>query len=372
MLKYLVPMLLACLALTGGPAMAQGQVRSRALPSKSQRAWIVKDRLYVEIGVLNAIDPDPNAVAGEAHSYPYGEHFSNRLGDVIPFRVRIFAVHPAGEQSRPIALDFAPLKAGRLTFDRDPENDPDWVMADPTVLAAGEKPLHFPEAPQVVTIRTPDGIERAADLYDIRVFVQTKRRPDPMLFWLEFAYATDVTPNGSLDWKVASTPDFIVSQSRTSDNGNDLCMGNTSTIGHNRPSALAIALCSLGVLLVVVPIGRGVYRVVRPLLTRTVQRDPAEVAWEQIDPVLERTRCEGGFAPNQSDVAVIVRAVKEFYGIKYGVTELKSRQYAVDDGTELYHLLVALERGVLEEGVTLTPSDYAAQVERIERLVPRP
>lgn len=369
MRKYIL-LMLALLALAGGEA--QAQVRGRALPSKQQRAWLVKDRLYVEVGVVNTVDPDPSADPSVPSSFPYGEHFSNRLGDVIPMRVRIFAVHPADDKHPPVALDFAPLKAGRLTHDPDPENDPDWVLADPKALAAGEKPLMFPEAPQVVTIRTPDGKDRNADLWDIRLFVQTKRRPDPMLFWMEFAYATEVTPNGSLDWKVASTPDFIISQSKTADNGNDLSMGNTSTINQNPPKLLAILLCSLGLVLVLVPTGRAVVRIVRPWFSRTVERDPAEKAWSVLGPVLERTRTKEGYALTHRDVEIVVKAVKDFFGITYGVTTLKEKRYAVDDGEELYKVLYSLEHGVLENGAKMDEKDFAKQIERIELLVPRP
>lgn len=379
MRKFTIAMLLALLALGAETAVAQAQ-KGRALPSKAQRAWLVKDRLYVEVGVPNMIDPDPSndpnqdgLVDGMMPSYPYGEHFGNRLGDVIQFRVRIFAVRPADDKHIPVQLDLSALKAGRLTFDPDPENDPDWVIAKPEVLASTEKPLLLPERPQLVTIRTPDGKERDADLWDIRVFVQTKRRPDPMNFWVEFAYATEVTPNGSLDWKLASSPDFVVSQSRTSDNGNDLCMGNTSLVNAGTPRVLPLLLCTLGVVLVLIPTGRAAMKAIRPLMRRELAQDPAERAWEQLQPVLDRTRtADGGYCFSEADVAVVVQAVKEFFGITYGVEQLFERRFAVDDGEELYKVLYSLEHGVLENGAKLTEKDYGKLVARIERLVPKP
>jgi hypothetical protein len=369
---FLCGLTLAFMAFTANAALAQQANRGRAVPSKSQRAWLVKDRLYVEVVVPNAIDPDPNSDPSKPPSYPYGEHFGNRLGDVIPFRVRIFAVHPADESHMPVKLDFAPLKAGRLTFDPDPENDPDWVLADKAVLGAGELPLVLPEAPQVVTIRTPDGRERTADLWDLKLFAQTKRQPNPMQFWLEFAYATQVTPNGTIDWQVATTPDFIVSQSRTSDNGTDLCMGNTSTINQNPPRVLALALCAGGLLLVLIPLGTVIVRKARPVLLREVQLDPAELFWKAVGPVLAAAKVEDGYNFKVEQVAVLVKSLKDFYGIAGGVAQLKERQFAIDDGEEVYKVLYSLEHGVLENGARLKPADYGRIVSRIERLVPRP
>jgi len=374
MRKYIL-LVLALLAFSGGAAQqAQAQQKGRALPNKSQRAWLVKDRLYVEVAVTNAIDPDPTYDPSKAQSFPYGEHFANRLGDVIPIRVRIFAVHPEDDKHQPVALDFNTLKAGRLTKDPDPENDPDWVLADKTALAAGESPLALPEKPQTVTIRTPDGKDRTADLWDIKLFVQTKRRPDPMLFWLEFAYATETTPNGVLDWQLASTPDFIISQSKTADNGNDLCMGNTSTISQNPSRVLGLLLCSLGLVLVLVPAGRFLARKLHPLLFRKPLIDKEADTWKALDAVLngEGKRTTKGYALTQLDVAAVVAAVKGYYGITYGVTDLYERRFAVDDGEELYKLLYVLEHGVLENGAVLSEEDFGKQVARIDKLVPRP
>ncbi len=347
---------------------------THALPAPIQRGWLADGRIFIEVGPLTRLHTDEKGASlADSASYRYGEHFGNRLGDIIPIRVKIYCVEPQSDKQRKVSIDLSALKARRLTVDVDPQNDPDWVLADASVLAPGELPLNLPSAPTQTTVRLASGAEARAELWDITMFVQTRRQPEPMLFWIEFAAATELTPNGALDWKKLSTPDLIISQSRTADDGKDLVMGNTSSVAQQPPLQLGWALIALGAVFVMVPLSRYAISTLRRRFAKHSQLDPAEKAWRVFSPVFKAGRADGGLHSfNKEQVREIVAALKEFFAITYGVEQLRERRFDFDDGESLLTVLTALEHGVLECGAELSAERYTDLVARITKLCPQP
>lgn len=375
-LSLLLVVLTALFAFTGARAQSP-TAPNKTLPAPIQKVWLADQRLYIEVSPISRLHTDESGLAfSDAASYRYGEHFANRLGDIIPMRVRIYALAPANDKERKIELDFSALLQGRLTNEADPQNDPDWVLADPSVLAPGEKPLDFNRTPVAVQLRGPDGVERPAEMWDIKMLVQTKRRPEPMIFWIEFQCAFELTPNGSLDWKKMTTPDFIISQSRTADDGKDLTMGNTNPVAQNPPVVLGSVLIALGAVLALIAPLRWAIRVVRRRFARVENLDPAEKAWLVFEPLFAAGRKAAapaaGYVFSNAQVREIVRAFKGFYGITGGVKQLHEKRFEFDDAEEVIAVLKALELGVLESGAALSSDRYAELVGRIAKLCPKP
>lgn len=441
-----------------GASTAQAQVPgSKAVPSAVQRIWIAKERVYIEVFVDNLERPGANPDGKtDITSYPYGEHYGNRLGDILPMRVRVFGVlPPPGSNLHKVEFDFAALRSGRLTIDPDPNNDPDWVFAKPeslgqqegltagdalapcalflSILGAGvvvasfrksnrkgrllswliaaglvagvvyfvvlpvighehvaPKALEMTEQPKVVTIKTPDGQERDAELWEMRLFVQTKRRPEPMNFWMEFSYCTELNANGQKDWHRADTPDFVVSGSYTGDKGRDLEVGNTNLVAGERPLSLSLLFYGLGSVMVLLPVGLLVTRFIQRKLAAIGVDDkmtPARV-WAVLDPVLAKRKLRSGkegYSFEPEDVVVIVKTFKQFVGFNGSVKQFESARGEYDGGQEIYDILFALEHRVLEckemsesrvkagkKTPGLSAKRYAELIKRIEKLCPRP
>ncbi len=378
---------LALLTLTLMSGKAQAQVAgSKAVPSSVQRIWLANERIYVEVFVDNLESPSNNPDGSVAAStYPYGEHYGNRLGDIIPMRIRVFTILGAGKASTGAAalgskllpkteLRFENLMAGSLTIDKDPENDPDWVFAKKESLH-GRSPLELPTSPKVVVIETPDGEKREAELWDIRCFVQTKRRPEPMLFWLEFSYATEINANGTHDWKRAETPDFIVSGSYTGDKGRDLETGNTNVIVPEQPRVLSLGLVWFGSILAFLVLGvtavRAIQRRILSVNGKTDKLTPSDV-WAKIDPILEAKTVPTGYALDVRDVATIVTVFKQYIGFSGGVAQFRKSKGNYDDAEDILRILETLETSVLEqEQKDITPERFKVTIDRIATLCPR-
>lgn len=364
MRKSIISLLLSSLYLLG--ASLNGQ-ETQALPTPVQKGWLCDNRIYVEVGPLSRMQSANTANGG---AQQLGEHFANRLGDIIPMRVKIYCLEPQSDKQEPVRIDFSALKAGRCTIDGD--HDPDWVVVAQSVLSASEHPVNLPNKPSACTIKMPHGNLVKAQLWDIVVFVQTKRQPEPTLFWLEFAAATELTPNGSPDWKKVSTPDFIVSQSRTADDGKDMSMGNTQFVEQTPPLLLGTACLALGSILVLTPVCHLLIVAARRRFTWSKQMDPSERAWTVFEPLFANPGKDGLYNFDKDQVIQIVSTLKQFFGINYGVKQLQEHRFDFDDGEELLGILTALESGVLECGATLSSERYTELVARICRLCPKP
>lgn len=386
--RYIALAALALLTVMGFGSKANAQVSgSKAVPAAVQRQWLADERLYIEVFVDNKDRPGNDPEGVRRPSSNSGEHYGNRLGDVIPMRVRIFCVLPNGEKVpvptkpngntplRKVEVNFAALQNGQLTNEADPDNNPDWVLAKKEVLAPGEKSVSLPSSPTVVKIVTPDGTERDAELWDIKLFVQTPRQPDPMLFWMEFTYCTELNANGQHEWMRGETPDYIISGSYTGDKGRDLELGNTNEVAQQNPVNLALLALGLGGTMLLLPVGL--------MITRAVQRAMAKphsdavtpaLVWAVFDPILEKTRTAtgDGYDLTQQHVAVIVKTFKQYIGFHSGVAAFKAKIGEYDNGEQIYRLLENLEYRVLERGEDLSAQRYLKLITVIEQLCPRP
>ncbi len=364
-----VLMVAAATLVAHGTASAQNTPSPRMTPAAVKRGWFENRRIMVEVKTDSAFTPSREELRpGAPATFPFGEHFGVRIGNVIPVRINVYVLRP-GDGERPIVVDFNALKSGRLAI--EPTDDMDFKLARPEVLPEGEVPVTVPEGKNV-TLKVGDS-EYNADMYEIRLYVQTFRAPQPMRFAVEFAYASGVLENGGPDWKRIWTPEYIISMSRTADDGTDLSSGNTSYATQNPPATAGYLLVALGLLWIVTPIAYIALRAVRNHLSKERLLDPEEKAWRSMDPVLAAAKTEKGYAFNETQVRTIVGAVLE-YVEKPSIRsdQLASLQYEDDDGELLLTILKPLLAGVLEEGVALSEERYGELIERIERLIPRP
>ncbi len=352
-----------------GQAMAQAP-GPRLTPAETKRAWYENRRILIEVSTDSAFDPvkkglRPNAPA----TFPFGEHFGNRIGGIVPLRIRVYARHPEGKDQQRIQINWTALQNGRFSI--DPMEDPDFVLANPAVLPAGEVPGTI-EGPKQVTLEIGDK-RYEADLYELRLYVQTFRMPQPMVFNLEFSYAAQALGDNGLDWKRITTPDYVISMSKTADDGPDLSSGNTALAEQKPPFAIGIFLLALGVVWVATPLAFIVLRFARSRFVSVKQLDREERAWLQMGPVFARCKSEKGYKFAEADVRIVVNAVLEFIGFPaLRSDELEKLRYEDDDGPLLISMLRPLMEGVLEQGETLSEERSLELVERIESLIKRP
>jgi len=364
--------LLASWLLTPALALAQNSPPPRLTPAEVKRGWFENRRIMIEVQTDSAFDPTaPGLRPGAPATFPFGEHFGIRIGNVVPLRVNVYVLKPA-EGQRKIDIDFNPLKAGRLSIDQNP--DPDFRLASPEVLPKGERPVTVPNAPKDVVLQLGDN-RYEAELYEIRLYVQTMRQPQPMRFAFEFAYAADVVNGGAPDWKRIWTPEYILSMSRTADDGSDMSAGNTAFVAQNPPFNGGLFFIVLGTLWVVTPLAFIANRLIRKHLLKERLRDPEEVAWAKLDAIFDAARVDGGYVFTEDQVRHVVGAVLAYIE-KPTMTskDLSKLTYEHDDGELLIAILRPFMEGVLEgklKGEPLSPQRNAEIVERIGVLIPR-
>jgi hypothetical protein len=353
------------------PVLAQAQTTPppRSTPAEVKRGWFENRRIMIEVRTDSAFAPTGEGLRqGAPSTFPFGEHFGVRIGNVVPMRVNVFVLKPQNGE-RKIEVDFNPLKAGRLSIDPDP--DPDFRLASAALLPEGESPVSMAAAKDV-KLQLGDN-EYDAELYEIRLYVQTMRQPQPMRFAIEFAYAaSDV--NGAPDWKRIWSPDFILSMSKTADEGSDLSAGNTNYQAQNPPFAAGLFFVILGTIWVITPISFIAIRAIRRRLTSERLLDPEELAWLKLEPIFEDARVENGYSFNETHVRGVVGAVLEYVG-KPTLTsrQLEALVYEDDDGELLIAILRPLLEGVMEGKLRepLSAESGARIVERIGQLIPK-
>lgn len=355
------------------PVLAQAQNAPpppRSTPAEVKRGWSENRRIMIEVRTESAFKQTADGLrSGPPATFPYGSHFGIRIGNVVPMRVNVYVLKPEAGQ-RKIDVDFNALKAGRLTIDSNP--DPDFRLVSPSVLPEGESPVSL-DGPKDVVLQLGDNSYNA-ELYEIRIYVQTMRQPQPMRFALEFAYAAEEV-NGQPDWKRIWTPDYILSMSRTADNGSDMSAGNTSHVPQKPPFAAGMFMLILGTIWVVTPLTFIAVKAIRRKLNYERLLDPEEKAWLKLDPILEAARVPDGYSFTEAQVRGVVGALLEYID-KPTLTskKLDSLIYEDDDGELLISILRPFMEGVLEgkQREPLSPKRTAELVERIEQVIPRP
>lgn len=353
------------------PVLAQAQITPppRATPAEVKRGWFENRRIMIEVRTDSAFAPTGEGLRrGAPSTFPFGEHFGIRIGNVVPMRVNVYVLKPQ-QGERKIDIDFNPLKAGRLSIDPNP--DPDFRLVSPQLLPKGETPVSM-EPAKDVKLQLGDN-EYDAELYEIRLYVQTMRQPQPMRFAIEFAYAASEV-NGAPDWKRIWTPDFILSMSKTADDGSDLSAGNTNYEAQHPPFTAGLFFVILGTIWVITPISYIAIRAIRRKLMKERLLDPEELAWLKLEPIFESARVENGYRFSESQVRGVVGTVLQYVG-KPTLTsrQLDSLVYEDDDGELLIAILRPLLEGVMEGKLKepLSAETGARIVERIGQLIPR-
>lgn len=361
----------ACLM--SNAVMAQDAPPPRLTPAAVKRGWYEDRRIMIEVMTDSAFTPHQDGLRpGAPATFPFGERFGIRIGNVVAMRVNVYVLTPKDGQ-KPIQVDFNPLKAGRLSIDPNP--DPDFKLAQPAVLPKGESPVSMSSQPTRVTLNLGDNTYEA-DLYEIRVYVQTMRQPQPMRFAIEFAYAADtIKDSKNPDWKRIWTPEYILSMSKTADDGPDMSAGNTSFIAQQPPVSAALFLVILGSLCVMTPAAYVAIGYLRRTLNVERLVDPEERAWNRLAPILERTRTAEGYKLTDRDVSSVVGVVLKYIGKPTLAShQLDMLKYEDDDGDLLIDILRPL-MSVLEgktKGQPLSDERYAQLIERVEKLIPKP
>lgn len=364
------------LLLLPGMAQAQQGPPPRLTPAETKRAWHENRRILIEVTTDSAFDPVQKGLRpGAPATFPFGEHFGIRIGNVVPLRIRVYSRLPEADNQIPIQIDFTALKNGRFSI--DPMDDPDFVLANPEVLPEGEVPVTIGE-PKVVELKLGDKTY-PAELREIRLYVQTFRMPQPMLFSLEFSYAAQPLGEGGLDWKRITTPDYVLSMSRTADDGQDLSTGNTALVDQRPPLVVGIFLLVLGTIWVVTPAAVYILRYARSHFMAEKNLDPEERAWLVLDPLFKKCRTERGYAFSERQVQTVVAVILDYIDKPaLDSSQLDSLRYMDDDGALVIRILDPLLKGILEEGrINDFKNDagekrFAQLVEYIEQLIKRP
>lgn len=127
------------------------------------------------------------------------QQFGHRIGEVVEINVRIW-VDPT------VNIDFQSLRSGVLKFD-------------------GTTAFHLAaESPVQIYTTQEDGLT----LYTVMLRVQTFVPRQTVPFSIDLRYATGQTDDdaGSPDWKILTTPDYVITTSKTLDNGSQMQPGN--------------------------------------------------------------------------------------------------------------------------------------------------
>lgn len=345
--------------------LAQTVPTVQLTPTPVKREWMADRKLFVEVSTAK---PDGEGAYVPAAGWS-AENYAIRIGNVIPVRVRVYVIEPKSGETRP-EVDFANLKAGRLSI--QPQPDSDFILADARLLPRGVQPISVsPPSPAVLKL---GGAEYKAEVHEIVAYVQTMRIPQPMLFTLEFRYAVKKMATGKgLDWQATRSPAYVLSMSRTADNGTDLSEGNTALAVSEPPMRLGLLLVIAGSALALLVVADSAIRFARRRARTVITPDPEEIAWGKLRPLLAAARRARGFRFSEAQVRQLVSIVLEYSGhVSLSAEQLDRLQFEDDDGPLLYVILYPLMHGVLEVGQPLSDERYGEIVEHITRLIPQP
>lgn len=374
---------LVALALAESSAFAQQQPPPRQpgntpVPEKVFD-WLphevpLKDRrIYVETEIVTQTS---DHYAGT--TFPYGERFGNKVGNVIPVRFRIYLLKPK-EGQQEIQMQFAPLMASPPRLTIVPVANPDWQLAHPLALQPGDKPLAIETTPDV-TLHWGGKSYECSQMIEVTALVQTFKDPRyRMNLWLEFTYAATNLPGGGPDWRPAETADYWVDMSDVSDPGPQLSTGDTSQVGQLRPLVPGLLLIGVGGIFLA-PLVMLATKAARQRLAVVSRLDPAEELWHTLKPLLAATRLEGEeelYRFSQEQARAIVTAcgayilrTDEVNVEAWTVEEMEERQDEITDGEAWLSVFKPLKRKVVQLGKKLTPASYARIVDRIRAICP--
>jgi len=243
-----------------------------------------------------------------------------------------------------------------------------------------------PGEPESVVITGPV-IKGDRKIYRIEMIVQTMV-PTPTPFNLDLRYAVDKTPDGKLpNWVTMTSPDFLVTTSDISDNGDQLLEGNLDMQSPRLPWMTVTAL-ALGVFLILLFPGLALvkwYNRVRP--RKVVPAD--RLAWNVFEAQQADAIANGGF--RRKHIRAIAHALRRFLGTlpQYpnieALTILEIANRFADDSKfapitralqmcekDLYSDATLTVENPYESATSLSAGDIQQLYSELDVLVPRP
>jgi hypothetical protein len=328
-------------AMTALPGTAMAQAPNTGPVPDEVDGWYENGRLYVNLTIMNDtrrddIDDAVDKALGMPRRALHGERFGNRIGTVVPVRIRYFVLD-AKEGEKPLKLDISQLKASppRLTFTPAPNGD-NWIFANP-LSVKGWEPLQVVSMPAVLPW---GGHEFQTQMTQINCLVQTAKKDtnspntERIPFWMEFKYAIDDLPgSGGPDWKAVNTPSWVIDMSPTADPGPQLSLGDLTYWKQDRPVVLGLVLIGLSVFAVSWVLVRRGLPALRGLVPGGVM-DASEELWRTLNPILERTKVEGGYEFNKRTARAVLDACLTY--ISHG-TDVNVKAFSYEQFTEEQH-----------------------------------
>ncbi|CAN5298111.1 hypothetical protein BH10CYA1_BH10CYA1_29030 [soil metagenome] len=274
------------------------------------------------------------------------QQFGNRIGGIV--EVRILLLVQDG-----VDIDFSSLQRGILNFD-------------------GTDRFHLAkDNPVAVSLEKKAG----KTLYTIDLRVQTFVPKPSVVFNIDLRYSTSlVAATQKPDWKVLTTPNFMVTTSNTLDNGEDLNEGNMQPAVVALPWATRTLLYTGAGLVLLWPLMSLIIWLLRKRPGRKIP--PHEVAWATFTKVFKSGEAEGY---RESHFRNLVDALKGYLDAGTRTREEVSEMLKDSPKHDLIisalkkcdtALYVAKHNGT--GGNLLTDLEIAELVAQIKEIVPQP
>ncbi len=227
-------------------------------------------------------------------------HFGYRIGDILPLSILVLA-------DQDVRLNFDAIERGVLSADGS-----DFEVVEPA---------------KARLVQQASG----RNIYRIDLTLRSFVMKPGIVFDAQLLYALDMIPNSLLpNWKRLTTPDFVVTTSRTADNGTSLLEGDMSR-GENRISWFTWPLAVLGgSLFLLWPslLVLSLLKRVRP--GRALSRE--EAAWQVLDRVFRQGKRSGFSVGHYKKIAAALRRYLEVEAetLEEVIAELRDRHPQID------------------------------------------
>lgn len=251
---------------------------------------------------------------------------------------------------------------------------PDVVVDFTTLLSQGKisfEPSDFElfGQPEVSSKDMPDGTK----MHEVKFAVQTFVPKDVLVLNLDLRYSNSFAEDGTTrNWKIMTSPDFVISRHWTVDHGNELLEGDLDKQPLNVPWATQLVLVA-GIFLILFFPGLALVKFLNRVRTRS-NPPPETVAWAVFDKVLSEASMDNFTSEHYR---LIDGALRGYLEAKLGVPvesqtifEIRDR-LGDEESFETIHRVITLCERVLFKEKPLTEAENAEIVTGISTLVPR-
>ncbi|MBS1992223.1 MAG: hypothetical protein JSS83_16990 [Cyanobacteria bacterium SZAS LIN-3] len=312
-------------------------------------------KVHIIVGIT------PNDQNGYSDSHRHYGHF---IMDRVPLTVVL-------DLDQSVQIDFTSLVTQKVIG----FNGSDFLLAK-----------QGPGEPPAISITGPV-VKGNRKIYRIELIVQTMV-PKPSAFNLDLRFAVDKTPDGKLpNWQTMTTPDFLVTTSDISDNGDQLLEGDLDMAAPRLPWMTVTAL-ALGTFLVLFFPGLALVKRFNRVRPRKVI--PADrLAWNVFEAQQADAIANGGY--KRKHIRAIAHALRRYLGTlpQYpsieALTVLEIENRFADDGKfasikralqmcekDLYSDAALTVENPYESATALSAGDIEKLYEELDVLVPRP